>query len=331
MRTGPQLVQFALGGGVGGLAQVFEQPFHLGLGAGHLRGQGHLGPVGVAKASGLLLAQGEDSFDQRTVVAAVFTDTGGPAHVGPVEALAKVAAPAVLQEGPVAGEVEAEQPGPSLGGGLLLSLLASRFGQQAPQALGQTLHLGRVAQLQGPGVGGIEHLVAEAGGEFGQLLAGGIEGLALFTFEAHASQLHVPQLGGQDALLGGIEATLLIQPFQSTVNHRALAGPVTEGHHGRLLAGVGFAQFGVVTDAIEVAHHPPAPAQPLPQPVERIHHDVPGERLTRRQGLLQLPFDGPQAGVEVFQQYRNVLLDLIGRDRREFGQALSGQQGGDGG
>ena len=219
--------------------------------------------------------------------------------MGPVETLPQVAAPAVLQEGAVAGEVEAEQPGASLGAGLLLPLLASRFGQQAPQALGQTLHLGRVAQLQGPGVGGIEHLVAEAGGEFGQLLACGIEGLALFTFETHSSQLHVPQLGGQDALLGGIEAALLIQPFQSTVNHRALAGPVTEGHHGRLLAGVGFAQFGGVADAIEVTHHPPTPAQPLAQPVERVHHGVPGERPIRRQCLLQLPFDGPKTGVEV--------------------------------
>jgi hypothetical protein len=40
--------------------------------------------------------------------------------------------------------------------------------------------------------------------------------------------------------------------------------------------------------------------------------------------------DRPKAGVEVFQQRRNVLLHLIGRHRREFRQALSGQQGGDG-
>ena len=67
--------------------------------------------------------------------------------MGPVETLPQVAAPAVLQEGAVAGEVEAEQPGPSLGAGLLLSLLASRFGQQARRKVEEEFRVSLVNDL----------------------------------------------------------------------------------------------------------------------------------------------------------------------------------------
>ena len=197
--------------------------------------------------------------------------------MGAVELLAQGAVAAVLEEGGVAGHVQAQQPGAALGAGLgAIGALevggAGRLGQLVGEAGRQALGLGRINQGQGPAVGGIKHLVAEAGGEFGQLLAGPVEGGLHLPLQAHAAQLHVPQFRRQDPLLGAIEPSrgpgmgglvLALEGLQGPENRLALAGPAAEFHHRRLLAGMGEAQLRAVADAVEVANHAPAPAQLL--------------------------------------------------------------------
>ena len=121
-------------------------------------------------------------------------------------------------------------------------------------------------------------MVAEGGGEFGEPLTGGVEGLLLLPLQAHAPQLHVPQFRRQDAALGGIElAGIGLQRFESPIDRPRLPSPVAELDNGPLLLLVGLPQGWCVADAIEMAHHPPAPAQPLAKLVQRLYDLLPAE------------------------------------------------------
>jgi len=122
-------------------------------------------------------------------------------------------------------------------------------------------------------------VVAVGGGQLGQLLAGGVEGLLLGPAQTDAAQLHVAQLGRQDAPLGGVKTALAGELLQGAVDHLRLAGPVAKGDHRTLLALVGLAQLGGVADPVEVADDPPAPAQPFAQMVQRVHQLGPVQRL----------------------------------------------------
>ena len=132
-----QLVQFHLGHGEGRGAQLLQQGLDAGHRVGHLGRQAHLGPVGKAQPAGLVAPQGEDCFDQGPVIerarlggfvgagsaAGVAAGIGrpalarGPADMGAVELLAQGAVAAVLEEGDIAGHVQAQQPGAGLGAG----------------------------------------------------------------------------------------------------------------------------------------------------------------------------------------------------------------------
>ena len=75
--------------------------------------------------------------------------------------------------------------------------------------------------------------------------------------------------------MGGL--VLALEGLQGPENRLALAGPATEFHHRRLLAGMGEPQLRAVADPIEVANHAPAPAQLLAEPLQRVHHFGPIE------------------------------------------------------
>ena len=226
--------------------------------------------MAIAQALGLFQLQAENRFDQGQVVEIA---AGGPAHLGFVDPFAQVPPFAVFEEGRHPRHVEAHAP---------LARFPSclgRLSQQLLEAGGQARQLGFRAQGEAPGVGGIQHVVAKGGGELGQLLGGGIEGQLLLTAQAHTPELHVPQLGLENALLGGIEpGAPLIQGLKGPIEAAALAGPVAKGHHVGLLLLVGGAQFRGVADPIEMAHHSPAPAQPLAQVLQGIHHLGPVQR-----------------------------------------------------
>ena len=85
-----------------------------------------------------------------------------------------------------------------------------------------------------------------------------------------------------------IAASALLQRLEGPVDGAGLAGPIAELHDRPLLLLMGCPQFGGVADPIEMAHYPPAPAQPLTQPLQGIHHLRPAEGSARGLGLLAL-------------------------------------------
>ena len=78
---------------------------------------------------------------------------------------------------------------------------------------------------------------------------------------------------------------------------------------------------------MQMADHPPAPAQPFLQTLQRIDHLTPGQGTILIQGALQLHFQGGQLLLELVEQLGNVLGHLIGADRLEAGQSRPRQQG----
>jgi len=117
----------------------------------------------------------------------------------------------------------------------------------------------------------IQHVIAEAGGESGQPLAGAVEGSLLVTLQTNAPVLHGEQFRIQDALLGGIQRLGWIgeQTAEGLVNDLALTHAIAETNHVRLLARMGFAQFRRVAHRGEMTDDAPAPVQPLAQGVQR--------------------------------------------------------------
>ena len=243
-----------------------------------------------------------------------------------VDLLAQVAATAVLEKGGKTRHVEPHQPGALLGCGSPIAGRDCRRRQLGADAFGQALHLGWLAEPQAPGVGGVEHPIAEAGGELRQLLAGGVVSGLRLSLQGDAAKLHVPQLGRQDAPLGGVEIIAFAEPPQGCVDHLALARPVAEGHHSPLLAGVRLPQFETVADAREMAHHAPAPAQAFAQAVERIHHRGPVQGMAAGERRSKMPLDRAEIGLELGHQLGDVFIDMLRLDRLEGGQSLPVQK-----
>ena len=97
---------------------------------------------------------------------------------------------------------------------------------------------------------------------------------------------------------------------------------------------MGGAQLGRVADAVEVADHPPAPAQPFAQLVQRIHQLFPanvfpahGGGLAHGQAALQVCLQGRELGVQLLEQQGDCLLHLFRCDRPKLGQAPAAQKG----
>ena len=237
---------------------------------------------------------------------------------------------AVLHERPEAGVVQSQQPGTRLRRGVGSGRigLTGGLGQLLAQAQRQPLHLGRLGEPQRPAVGGIQQAIAKASGEFRQLLAGGVEGQPLGSGQPDTTPVHVAQLGRQDALLGGVQIRACLQRFQRPIENFALAGAIAEGHHGRLLCGMGLAQFRRVADAIEMAHHPPAPAQPFIEPMQGLHHRWPVRRLSAAVEVCEPGFKRGELVLQFGHQLGNVLTHLLWCDQLELGQPGAGQQGG---
>ncbi len=95
---------------------------------------------------------------------------------------------------------------------------------------------------------------------------------------------HRQQLGIKDPDLGGVQRMtgVPLKAFQGLVDHLALPSAVAKTHDLRLLSRVGFAQLGAIADAVEMAHHPPAPAQSFPKVVKWSHHLIPAQRCVVR-------------------------------------------------
>ena len=239
--------------------------------------------------------------------------------MGLVELLPQVPPAAVFHEGHVAGHVQAQEPGARFAGRCFITGLARGLRKLIQQACWQSLHLGGLRQAQGPVVGGIEDVVAEACRELRQGLTGGVEGLFDSAAQANAPQLHVPQLGIEDPLLGPVQlGASLLQLLEGAIDDLALTGAVAELHDSGLLAGMSVTELWAIADPVEMTDDAPTPAQAFAESLERIDHRVPIQGLPLIQLLAELGLEGSQLILQGVHQARDVFADRFWRDRFEL-------------
>ena len=326
-----ECVNLPLGCRLGGSPELFQQGFHGIDVIGHLAGQAQLGPMAVAQSARLFAPQAQDGFDQWAVVEITLA---GSADMGAIDRLPQPPVLGMGEERDVARHVEPDPPGALLPSGLLtvpmvVSGIASCRRQGFEGPVRQTCHLVKVVQHQAPGLGCIQHVIAEAGGELCQLFAGLVEGCLSLALKTHAALLHREQLGIKDSTLGCIKrrAGLVAKLFEGLVQHCALPQAVAEANYLRLLRCMGFTQFLAVADGVEVADHTPAPAKAFPDRLKRWHHRLPLEGLPLVELVLQRLLKGCKVGFERFQQARDLGAHLIGGDGRVVGEAPALEQG----
>ena len=121
----------------------------------------------------------------------------------------------------------------------------------------------------------------------------------LSAFESHPAQLHAQQFLLQDAPAAGGELIVGAQLLEGPVDRFGLAQPAGETHHSGLLLLVGLAQLRGVADHQQVVHHPPAPAQPLPQLLHRRHQIVPAQRVAL---AVEVGFNASQFSLQLLQK-----------------------------
>ena len=128
-------------------------------------------------------------------------------------------------------------------------------------------------------LGGIQHVIAEAGGQGCQTFAGLVEGGLTLTVETDTPLLHGEQFGLENALAGAVEGLtgLVAQLAEGPMQHLALSKAIAQTDDIGLLGGVGVPQLRRIADAVEVGDHAPTPAKPLANALHRLHHLLPAE------------------------------------------------------
>ncbi|MNQ51779.1 hypothetical protein D3C85_657740 [compost metagenome] len=316
---GAQLGQILLGERLAAHRQVAQEAEHLLGRLGHLGGQRQLGVVGEAQQLGQLLAQVEDLGHQRAVVvlAGVGALVGGAGGVGGVQLLAQGAVVGVGHHRVVAGELQGHQPAVEALG--LRRLLHLRLGR-----VGQAGQCGLVADLLGPGLGGVEHLVGEGAAQLGELHLDRAVALLLGFRQVDAAQVEVAQGVLDDGLLRLIEGgcgRAVGQRVPGLVQRAVLAQLGVVGRQLGQAGLVGGAQLGAVAHGIEVADRAPGTTQTRVQLVEGQHQAVPVGCATL---MLEDRGDG---GAVVGEDLVDGRLDVLGADRR-IGRQVEGLQQG---
>ena len=195
------VLQILLTGGQGGLPQLFQKALdscHVGR---HLACQAEFRIAFVAQQDGHFLSQLQNSADQRGVVQVA---VAGAADRGTIKLLPVVAPPAVRHEGHEGWVIQGNAPRPVFRAGVRASRLAGGLGGDVQQAGRQALHVLRVLQGQSEGLGGIQHVVAEAGADLGQFLLDSVEALSFLALQPDAGKFGVAQQHLDDTLLGGV-------------------------------------------------------------------------------------------------------------------------------
>jgi hypothetical protein len=262
-------------------------------------------------------AQGQDVADQRRVVKArgvAVGLVGGARDVGAVQTLAQAAVVGELHHRQVAGQLERE----------LVARLAVGFGGGA----GGGLHVGRqavhfgLAGAVGPGVGGVQRVLAELLAQLGQaFLDLGVARLGR-ALQLGAAQHEVAQRVATRAPLLVVQAGRvdgLVARVQALV--AAHAGP--ELGHPRQGGVVGGAQRGRVHHGVQVADHAPGAAQAFAGHVQRARQRGPVGRRVGTHG-------GFQRRLGVGQQLVNGGGHVFGADlveQRQVGKVEEGVVG----
>ncbi len=238
------------------------------------------------------MAQLENALNQSRVV--VFAQ-GGPPHIGTVDGFAEVALATMLQKGAKTGAIEADAPGTSFGSCIGIIGRLGCLGSEVQPTAGYALNISRIIEDKTKGFGGVKHIIAKAGTQFGQLKLNRIKARFHFPLQTHTGEFSIPDRGFDNALLGGTEARpgiSLTDAFNRPINRLTLAKGIGELHQLGLNRFVGFAQFGAIFDAHQVTNNAPAPAQPLTNRFQWLHYACPS-----RAGCC---FEAAKGGLQVF-------------------------------
>mmetsp|Transcript_24174 Transcript_24174/g.65462 ORF Transcript_24174/g.65462 Transcript_24174/m.65462 type:complete len:555 (-) Transcript_24174:22-1686(-) len=303
-------------------AQVLEE----GLGAvegGHFLREGHVGVGGEAEKLGALGAEGEDGVDGRLVVALLGSALrgvgglgGGAGHVRAVHCLAQGRVLGVTQHGQETRRIQRHHPRARLGRGALIPGLSSRGGHELQRCPGQTCHLLRARETAREGLGGIEEVVGEGGGQARQFGLDLTEARLIRAGEPDPAQLSTQDLELGDAAArwceGGPRARVLLERLPAAVHSARLAEPRLEGHDLGLHCCMGLAQRRRVLDALEVTNCRPRTLIRLGDRLERARECV----VVRRAATGERGLDARLEVVELGRSSREASLhgidDMLG-------------------
>ena len=132
--------------------------------------------------------------------------------------------------------------------------------------------------MLGPGLGGIQQLVGEFTGQFGELHLNLAVALLLLGRQVDARQAEVAQGVFEDGLLRHVEASGCgaVRQYLIRLEQRLVLANLSPVFGQFRQAGlIGGAQFGVVTHRIQVADRAPCPAQARAQFIQSQHQAVP--------------------------------------------------------
>ncbi len=311
-----QFGKFTLGNRFGTLRQIMQKGQHaLGV-AGHLVLQRDMGGAGEADQAGRFVAERENALDPFGVVEAtgMWAAIGSAGVVGGVDRFAQAAIPGIGQDGLHRWSLQGGQVTFAAGitGGLCQDVAGGL--RQADKLM--------FGDRSGPGIGGVEHGLREAGPEGTQFGLDGLEPAAFGLVETDPGQPELAQgildQGPSGTIQTG-ELGMRVQGADSLEQGPILAkfGVV----FGQFLLGlvVGAAQFRGILDAMQVADRCPGSGQTFGHALQRCHQPLEVAGL----GI------GDQAGdfgTVVGQQPIDGRIDVIGQDGRKIRQLMVGEQ-----
>mmetsp|Transcript_13080 Transcript_13080/g.36738 ORF Transcript_13080/g.36738 Transcript_13080/m.36738 type:complete len:353 (-) Transcript_13080:454-1512(-) len=265
LRKGFHFLHVRLCGVVGGHPQLLEELLRL-VEVRHLRGEGDVSVAGVAQKLGHLLSELQDPVDHWGVVD---VPGAGPAQVSLVGLLPQGPVLGVQHHWEVRWDVQGEHPRALLRRAPLVALGDGGLRGEGEGRGRESVHLSLVGDRLHEGLGPVQHVVAELGGELGELLLDLVELLLVVPLQGHASELRVPQVLQHDPLPGlreGLPLGSLLNGLEAAVQGLALREPQGEGDLLWLHLLHGVPKLLGVAHGLEVGHHAPS----LPEPI----HDL---------------------------------------------------------
>ena len=305
-----QFSQFAVGIGAGTAGQVAHEVQHLLGAARHLGHQRLLGVIAVTQHGRFLSAQGQQFLHQRAVVQSGGAEFAGAGGVGAVDGLAQRA---------VAGELHQRQPTWRLQAQPVAGLPCGLC-----SGAGGLPHIGRhTGQLlfvdqQAPGVGRVQHVVAELLRQRTHAVLHGSVAFAGRALQLGAAQNEIAQRMAQGLVLRGRQRLraggfqLGSDGFVLSVQPRVGAQAGAEVDDAGQVGSVRCAQRGRVGHALQMADVAPHAHQPFDGHVQRQRQRLVVGRHRVADGPLQCRFG-------VGQQSIDGRRDVLRLDGREIG------------
>ena len=309
-----------LGEGLGLLRHVAQEVEHLCRRVGHLGVQRDFGEVVETEHGRFLSLEFEDALDQRAVVPfrlrVAVVDFGGARRVGAVHAGAQLAVVGVLHQRAVGRRVQGEFPA-------LDTRFFSGFAGGVPGVVRQAGEQAFVGDDLGEGVGRVEDVFRELGGDLRQLFHDRLEARFLVFRQFSAAEAEIadlvvddlPAFGGERGVFRALlERPVLVEQLQ------VLAELGVEARNLRQHLVVGLAPGGHVVDRMQVADDTPGAAEPFQAFAQGAGEVGPGGgRAVGGQAVDQ--------GAAIGQQLGDRRFDMFRLDQVEAGQVGEIEQG----